>query len=227
MAIVSIDREGNRVWVCDSAAGFSMMREGGVWRTGVATADELMEVFESPASRKEEATLYQEALAEFSSDPERFKLPSPLEKSMTLEKAIQIAADAHEGAKDKAGAPYVLHPLRMMMKMDTDESRLVAILHDVAEDAHPDKGFTLEWFRSQGLNDSIILALDALTHRDGEDYNNYINRVAQNQLAVKVKLADLEDNMDISRINMPGKKDFDRLEKYALTYQRLKALADR
>ncbi len=140
---------------------------------------------------------------------------------MTLEKAIQIAADAHEGAKDKAGAPYIFHPLRMMLKMDTDEGRIVAVLHDVLED---NPAVWSSYKDDVNIPGAVLAALDCLTHRPGESYTDYITRLSNNSLAVKVKLADLEDNMDLSRISNPTEKDFERLEKYARVYSRLTKL---
>lgn len=128
----------------------------------------------------------------------------------SLEKAISIAAQAHEGQRDKAGAPYILHPLRVMMNMTTEQARIVAVLHDVIEDTD----WTIEGLRQEGFGAEILAAVDCLTRRDGEEYQAFIKRVQQNPLAVTVKIADLEDNLDSSRMKEVTAADEKRLEKY-------------
>ncbi len=135
----------------------------------------------------------------------------------TLERAIAIAARAHEGQVDKAGMPYVLHPLRMMLNVDTLEARMAAVLHDVVEDS----GVTLEQLRAEGFPDAVVDAIEAQTKREGEDYDAFIGRVAPNPLARSVKLADLRDNSDIIRIAQPTEKDWKRLEKCRAAIQYL------
>jgi len=128
----------------------------------------------------------------------------------TLERAIEIAAKAHAGQVDKAGQPYVLHPLRMMLAVSTLEARMVAVLHDVVEDTD----VTLEQLQAEGFPASVLEAVEALTKRDGEDYEGFIRRVAPNPVAREVKLADLRDNSDLSRIAEPTERDRARIEKY-------------
>jgi len=132
----------------------------------------------------------------------------------TLERAIALAATVHSGQRDKAGAAYILHPLRMMLKMKTVETQMAAVLHDVIEDC----GVTPALLAHEGFPASVIEAVDALTKKivDGteEPYDEFIRRAAQNPIARLVKLADLEDNMDLSRIAEPTAKDFARIEKY-------------
>jgi (p)ppGpp synthase/HD superfamily hydrolase len=128
----------------------------------------------------------------------------------TLERAIAIAAVAHEGQVDKAGAPYILHPLRMMLAVATPEARMAAVLHDVVEDGN----VTLAQLCAEGFPDSVVEAVDALTKRDDEDYDAFIRRLAPNPIAREVKLADLRDNSDLSRIAEPTEKDRTRIEKY-------------
>jgi (p)ppGpp synthase/HD superfamily hydrolase len=134
----------------------------------------------------------------------------------TLERAIAIAAMAHEGQVDKTGAPYVLHPLRMMLTVRTPEARMAAVLHDVVEDTP----VTLEELKGEGFPEAVLEAVAALTKREGEDYEAFIRRVAPNPIAREVKLADLRDNSDLSRIANPTEKDRARIEKYrrAITY---------
>jgi (p)ppGpp synthase/HD superfamily hydrolase len=133
-----------------------------------------------------------------------------MNKMATVEDAISIAAQAHKGQKDKAGAPYLLHPLRMMLRMDSEVAMMAAVLHDVVEDT----GWTLEQLREEGFSDEVLEAVDCLTHRDGESYQEFVGRVQTNPIARQVKIADLEDNMNIRRINQIGAKDLERLEKY-------------
>ena len=138
----------------------------------------------------------------------------------TLERAIAIAAMAHEGQVDKAGAPYVLHPLRMMLAVTTPEARIAAVLHDVVEDTP----VTLEQLRAEGFSAAVIEAVEALTKREGEDYEAFIRRVAPNPIAREVKLADLRDNSDLTRIAEPTEKDRARIEKYRRAIATLQSL---
>ena len=134
-----------------------------------------------------------------------------------LEKAIELAKTHHAGVFDKGGHPYIGHPLRLMEKMDTNEEKMVAVMHDLVEDTD----ITIEFLRSEGFSEVVLEALDCVTNRENEDYETFIERIAQNPLATKVKLADLEDNMDLSRITNPSKKDFNRIEKYKCAKNRL------
>jgi GTP diphosphokinase / guanosine-3',5'-bis(diphosphate) 3'-diphosphatase len=128
-----------------------------------------------------------------------------------LEAAIRIALHAHAGQVDKAGQPYILHPLRVMMACSTIEQRIVAVLHDVVEDSGHDVSDIEEWF-----GDDIALAVDALTRRSGETYTSFIRRCAENPLARYVKNLDLADNMDLARLGRePNIDDARRQQKYA------------
>lgn len=140
-----------------------------------------------------------------------------LEVNNVLEKAIQIAAKAHEGQKDKAGQPYILHPLRVMLRTDTELERICAVLHDVIEDTP----ITLEMLKDEGFSPEVLTALEALTKRKDESYDNFISRVLENETACRVKLADLADNMDLSRIQTPTEEDFRRVEKYQRAVSRI------
>jgi len=128
----------------------------------------------------------------------------------TLERAIEIAAKAHAGQMDKAGQPYVLHPLRMMLAVATPEARIAAVLHDVVEDT----AVTLKELEGEGFTAEVLEAVEALTKREGEDYEAFIRRVAPNPIAREVKLADLRDNSDLSRILEPTERDRERVKKY-------------
>jgi (p)ppGpp synthase/HD superfamily hydrolase len=130
---------------------------------------------------------------------------------MTLiERAIAIALEAHAGQTDKAGAPYILHPLRLMHRMTAPTAQMAAVLHDVVEDSP----WTLEALRAEGFPDGVIEAVDGLTRRDGETYMAFIERAAQHPVARVVKRADLEDNLDVRRLDAVAAKDQERLNRY-------------
>ena len=136
---------------------------------------------------------------------------------MTLEKAIAIASKAHEMQLDKGGEPYILHPLRVMMTMTSYEGKIVAMLHDVLEDTE----LTLDVLRAKGFSEKILDCLDLLTHRESDSYEAYIGKILENPLATQVKIADLKDNMDWTRLKKLTDTDFQRLEKYFRAYQML------
>ncbi|OPJ58245.1 GTP pyrophosphokinase [Clostridium chromiireducens] len=127
-----------------------------------------------------------------------------------IEKAILIAVNAHKGQVDKGGSPYILHPLRLMFSREDETEKICAVLHDVIEDTD----VTLDYLREQGFSKEVLSALDALTRRNDENYEQFIDRIIENKIACNVKLADLNDNMDISRIKNLTEKDYERLEKY-------------
>jgi len=135
-----------------------------------------------------------------------------------LEKAIQIAVQAHQGQKDKAGALYILHPLRVMLRLNSETEMIVAVLHDLVEDSN----WTLEDLRQKGFSEVILAAIDCLTHKPEDSYDEFIAKVKTNPIAEKVKLADLEDNMHITRISNPGEKDWARISKYHRAWQSLR-----
>ena len=137
-----------------------------------------------------------------------------------LSKAIEIAVKAHVGQVDKGGMPYILHPLRVMMNYCADNdgnAQICAILHDVIEDTE----ITLDDLRSKGFSKEVIAALDCLTKRDGERYDDFIGRILTNELACRVKSGDLADNMDLSRIPNPTDKDRARIKKYSEAADRI------
>ena len=141
----------------------------------------------------------------------------------TLGRAIVIAIEGHCGAKDKGGAPYILHPLRVMLSLPSPDERIVAVLHDVCEDC---PGWTLERLRAEGFSDRVITALDAVTRREGEDYKAFIARAAADPIGRRVKLADLQDNSDISRIAAPTDRDRQRIAKYHDAIKLLQAISE-
>tara|TARA_B110000091_G_scaffold137930_1_gene147459 strand:- start:433 stop:855 length:423 start_codon:yes stop_codon:yes gene_type:complete len=140
---------------------------------------------------------------------------------MNLERAIEIAQEAHKGVKDKGGHDYINHPIRVMHAMSNDQEKIVAILHDVVEDSD----WTFERLKEEGFEDSVIESLRCVTkYSEEEDYQEFIKRAATNKIATKVKMADIEDNLDLSRLGTLTEKDLTRIEKYKKALKHLKAL---
>lgn len=135
-----------------------------------------------------------------------------------LGKAIAIAAQAHQDQKDRAGLPYILHPLRVMEQMDKENEKIAATLHDVVEST----SWTLEQLKTAGFSKEVLKIVECLTRDDEEPYQTYIDRVSDDCVATKIKLADLEDNMDLRRLpeltddNLSWLKEYHR---YWLTLQ--------
>lgn len=155
----------------------------------------------------------------------------------SLERAIAIAAEVHAGVTDKGGAPYILHPLRVMLRLTDAEARITAVLHDVVEDGGAE--WTLERLRGDGFSESVIAALASVTKTKAEEdapdasreeklahYFAFIRRAAANPIGRSVKLADLEDNLDTSRLGVLTEKDHKRLAKYRQARELLLALPD-
>ena len=141
------------------------------------------------------------------------------EYAKLLDLAIKIVEKAHTGQIDKAGKPYILHPLTVMAQMEDVESKIVALLHDAIEDSD----LTITELSQQGFPELITEAIAAITKLDGELYDDYLLRVMGNAIALKVKIADVRHNMDISRIDNPTARDFQRLEKYQKVLKQLTA----
>lgn len=152
----------------------------------------------------------------------------------TLERAIAIAAAAHEGTVDKAGAPYILHPLRVMMRVGPLEAKIVAVLHDVVEDCK-DKGYTFESLEKEGFGEAVMRGLRAVTKREdeegkhsdpgfGDKYMRFVRRAAADPIGRLVKIADLEDNCDLSRIATPTDRDHARIERYRDALELIRSL---
>ena len=127
-----------------------------------------------------------------------------------LERAILLAVQAHRGQVDRSGAPYILHPLRVMLRVETENERIAAVLHDVVEDTD----WTLDGLRAEGFPEEVVQAVDCLTRREGESYDDRVARAAANPIARRVKLADLEDNMDARRLARWSEEDAARFERY-------------
>lgn len=131
-----------------------------------------------------------------------------------LAKAISIAAKAFEHKKDKGGNPYILHCIRVMNGVDQNDEELmtIGILHDVPEDFP--KEYPLIYFVEQGFSERVIMALSLLNHDKLVPYDDYIEAIALNEDARRVKLSDLQDNSNIHRLKGLSKEDFDRMKKY-------------
>ena len=127
-----------------------------------------------------------------------------------LDKAISIAVDSHSGQVNDKAEPYVLHPLRMMFMAVTIEEKIIAVLHDVIEKTTID----LEYLRSAGFSDRIVLAIDALSRRPQESYDRYIDRVRENKLATKIKIIDLDDNISSLNLGESQNIESDKFLKY-------------
>ena len=134
-----------------------------------------------------------------------------------LEKAIALAVEAHAGQRDKAGNPYILHPLHLMLQMETEDERITAVLHDIVEDT----AVTMDDLTKLGFPPTILDALRLLTHDPAVPYDDYILQLKANSLARHVKLADLAHNMDIRRLKNPTDKDWARLAKYRQAWDML------
>ena len=136
----------------------------------------------------------------------------------TLERAIEIATEAHRGQFDKADNNYIGHPLRVMAAGKTTEEKIVGVLHDVVEDTD----WTFECIAAEGFSTEVIEALRCVTKlSENEPYDKFIARVKESPLAVAVKLNDLSDNMDIRRLPYISDKDVKRLKKYLKAYKQL------
>ena len=136
----------------------------------------------------------------------------------TLQRAIEIATQAHKGQVDKSGKEYIGHPLRVMEMGKTGEEKIVGVLHDVVEDTD----WTFEMLEAEGFSKEVIDALRCVTKvSENENYDDFIERVKTNPLAVAVKINDLSDNMDIRRLPYLSDKDVKRLKKYLKAYKKL------
>ena len=146
-------------------------------------------------------------------------MKTPKDRFMsTLQRAIEIATEAHKGQFDKAGRDYIEHPLRVMEMGKTEEEKIIGVLHDVVEDTP----WTFEALEAEGFAPEIIAVLKCVTKvSENENYDDFIERVKKNPLAVAVKINDLSDNMDIRRLPYLSDKDIKRLKKYLKAYKKL------
>jgi len=138
-------------------------------------------------------------------------------KQNPIDVALKIALEAHAGQFDKAGAPYILHPLRLMHQFKQENAQIAAILHDVVEDSE----FTLDDLSEAGFSTVVLEAVAALTRGDQEDYAEFIDRVAQNRLAIEVKIADIRDNLNLERMDELEDRDLKRIKRYHQALKRL------
>ena len=136
-------------------------------------------------------------------------------------KALKLCFEAHREQIDKSGMPYVFHPFHLAEQMDTEESVIVALLHDVVEDTD----YTLDDLRKMGFGDVVIDALTLMTHDPKVPYMDYVRAIGTNPLATKVKLADLRHNSDLSRLNSVDEKALSRVKKYAAAIELLESVA--
>ena len=128
----------------------------------------------------------------------------------TLKRAVEIAHIAHEGQQDRAGRPYIFHPVRVMRRVNSEFEKMAALLHDVVEDSN----VTLDDLKREGFPPEVVAAVAALTKLPGESRLDAAKRAAVDPIARRVKLADNADNMNIKRIPNPTAKDFARLHEY-------------
>ncbi|SCY79776.1 HD domain-containing protein [Paenibacillus polysaccharolyticus] len=136
---------------------------------------------------------------------------------MDIESAISVALQAHKGQLDKGGQPYILHPLAVMNRVESMEEKIVAVLHDVIEDSE----VTIEELRGLGFSEEILTAIQLLTRSTEDSYEEFIDKTIMNRTARNVKIADIKENMNISRIKNPTEEDYNRLEKYRKALERL------
>lgn len=135
-----------------------------------------------------------------------------------LDMALTIATKAHEGQTDKAGAPYIFHPIRVANRCLTDEEKIVALLHDVIEDSKTSASDLL----AKGFPRTIVDAVLSVTRNEDESYDEFIKRSRLNPIGRQVKIHDLEDNLDITRLAQVTENDIARLNKYISAYRYLR-----
>ena len=135
-----------------------------------------------------------------------------------LEKALQIATEAHIYQVDKVGKAYIFHPIRVAHRCYTDEEKIVALLHDTIEDTE----VTAEYLLMEGFPRKIVDAILSVSRNKEESYEDFIKRSRLNPIGRQVKIHDLEDNMDITRLSELTEKDLVRLNKYLKAYRYLK-----
>lgn len=140
-----------------------------------------------------------------------------MKSARILDVAIAVAVRAHAGQVDKAGQPYIRHPLRVMARMNDTISKAVAVLHDVIEDC----GITAQDLVEAGLPEEVVSRVEILSRREGESYMQFIDRIAPDPVARKVKMEDLKDNMDLSRLPQVSDSDVKRNAKYQKAWLRL------
>ena len=129
--------------------------------------------------------------------------------------ALKLCFEAHKEQVDKSGIPYVFHPFHLAEQMQTEETTVVALLHDLVEDTP----YTIEDLKGMGFDENITDAIALMTHADDVDYMDYVREIKKNPIAKAVKIADLKHNSDLTRLDVIDEKALSRREKY------LKAMA--
>ena len=133
---------------------------------------------------------------------------------MNLERAIEIAVSAHKSQVDKGGSPYILHPIRVMMSLNSEDEKIVGVLHDVVEDSDE---WDFERLIKEGFSEQVINALKSVTKSSGnENYKEFIKRARHNKIGRSVKIADIKDNLDIHRLGALQISDLERINKYKM-----------
>ena len=125
-------------------------------------------------------------------------------------KALKLCFEAHKKQVDKSGMPYVFHPFHLAEQMKTEETTVVALLHDLVEDTD----YTIEDLTSMGFSKSITDAIALMTHANDVEYMDYVCEIKNNPIAKVVKLADLKHNADLTRLDVVDEKALRRREKY-------------
>jgi guanosine-3',5'-bis(diphosphate) 3'-pyrophosphohydrolase len=141
---------------------------------------------------------------------------------LLLARAIQFAADKHASQVDKGGNAYILHPLRMMMRLRTSDPELmaIAVLHDVVEDCD----VSFDELRAIGMTERVVTGVRALTRQAGETYEQFIERLACSPDALLVKREDLRDNSDLTRLRGVTEKDVARMQKYMRAFKAIEKM---
>lgn len=132
-----------------------------------------------------------------------------------LDKAAQICVTKHAGQRDKMGCAYFQHPMRVAMRCNTDEEKMVALLHDTIEDTD----VTAEYLLAEGFPQKVVDGILSVTKRDGESYEDFVARAKQNPLGRVVKLHDLEENLDIFRLDSVSPDMASRFSKYLAAHR--------
>ena len=140
-----------------------------------------------------------------------------------LETAIRLAAKVHRGQLDRFGKPYVLHVMRVMMGGEDFDEQVLGALHDVLERSD----LTMSDLEKKGFSPRILKALDHITRRADETYEQYIDRVVEDNLAIRVKINDLADKMDLRHVDQLDDSDLKRYNKQLIAYHRMKKLVDK
>ena len=130
--------------------------------------------------------------------------------TLDTKKALKLCFEAHKNQVDKSGLPYVFHPFHLAEQMKTEQTTIVALLHDVVEDSE----YTIDDLKNMGFSKEVTDAIALMTHADDVDYIDYVRAIAKNPIAKAVKLADLEHNSDLTRLDSVDEKSLTRAQKY-------------